>query len=274
MLSFSCSGAIGEDIDAKYLYWSWHFLMWDRQGEVRGLSGCAGQMLRRSFLARAVDLDTRKYAAGERDDRQQEPKTNPIVPTISRNFRRLTSSNLIALYILNLCDHLSGAGRKFWSRDRWWTTRWWTRSPPSQRGRRRYALIQTGKKQRTSDGVRLRLDLETPRGPVCWLTCLWVFSNPIPARPKTSLFLFFNVFNLTTWQFLPHSSHNCLVTSESSSQSRLFQLLSRSPNLLTSRQCHPLQYGPATMCGRNSKVFFFSFSLSWQMALQYQAWLL
>ena len=40
--------------------------MWDRQGEVRGLSGCAGQMLRRSFLARAVDLDTRKYAAGER----------------------------------------------------------------------------------------------------------------------------------------------------------------------------------------------------------------
>ena len=34
------------------------------------------------------------------------------------------------------------------------------------------ALIQTGKKQRTSDGVRLRLDLETPQGPVCWLTCL------------------------------------------------------------------------------------------------------
>ena len=54
--------------------------MWDRQGEVRGLSGCAGQMLRRSFLARAVDLDTRKYAAGERDDRSQEPKTNPLVP--------------------------------------------------------------------------------------------------------------------------------------------------------------------------------------------------
>ena len=118
------------------------------------------------------------------------------------------------------------------------------------------ALIQTGKKQRTSDGVRLRLDLETPQGPVCWLTCLWFFSNPIFVRLNTSLFLFFNVLNLTTWQFLPHSSHNCLVTSESSSQSRLFQLLSRSPNLLTSRQCHPFQYGPATMCGRNAKVFF------------------
>ena len=52
--------------------------MWDRQGEVRGLSGCAGQMLRRSFLARAVDLDTRKYAASERDDHQQVPKTNPL----------------------------------------------------------------------------------------------------------------------------------------------------------------------------------------------------
>ena len=49
------------------------------------------------------------------------------------------------------------------------------------------------------------------------------------------------------------------MTSESSSQSRLFQLLSRSPNLLTSRQCHPLQYGTATMCRRNSKVFFFTF---------------
>ena len=61
------------------------------------------------------------------------------------------------------------------------------------------------------------------------------------------------MFNLTTWQFLPHSSHNCLVTSESSSQSRLFQLLSRPPNLLTSRQCHPHQYGPAV----EIRMFFF-----------------
>ena len=34
------------------------------------------------------------------------------------------------------------------------------------------ALIQTGKKQRTSDGVRPRSDLVTPQGPMCWLTCL------------------------------------------------------------------------------------------------------
>ena len=144
--------------------------MWDRQGEVRGLSGCAGQMLRRSFLARAVDLDTRKYAAGERDDRQQEPKTNPIVPTISRNFRRLTSWNSNTL-----CSHLvrppvmvrAGCFDQAIS------------DGPQGGGRGVHlvkegedALIQTGKKQRTSDGVRLRLDLETPQGPVCWLTCL------------------------------------------------------------------------------------------------------
>ena len=85
--------------------------MWDRQGEVRGLSGWAGQMLRRSFLARAVDLDTRKYAAGER------PQGG------GRGV------------------HLVKEGED--------------------------ALIQTGKKQRTSDGVRLRLDLETPQGPEC-----------------------------------------------------------------------------------------------------------
>ena len=71
--------------------------MWDRQGEVRGLSGCAGQMLRRSFLARAVDLDTRKYAAGERDDRHQVPKTNPLEGLLLGTQIR---------YVLNLLDHL------------------------------------------------------------------------------------------------------------------------------------------------------------------------